>query len=135
MLIAIMIFSLFLSVCLSSRFLSSKPCILLHFSLTSGHSSQDLMTCLNFGESETPTSFEEGFEDNNFAYLLATNHYLTEISKWLNAKFHHFWERVNAGWAKVFPVASGHQKSDYLTKDLTAELFENNHKSIQVGTM
>ena len=70
------------------------------------------MTCLNFGVRETPTLtiFAEVFDDNNSLYLLTTNHHLTEKSGWLNAKFHHYWEHINAGGAKVLSIASGDQK-------------------------
>ena len=78
--------------------------------------------------SSTPRIHAEAFEDNNSALLLANNQRLTDRSKFLNTKWHHFWEAVNEKRITVSRIESANQRADYLTKGLVVEKFEHNRK-------
>ena len=64
----------------------------------------------------TPVIHAEGFEDNNSAYLLATNNFLSEHSKYLNVKWHFFWEYVDEEHVKILKCSTDEQQADYLAK-------------------
>ena len=57
----------------------------------------------------TPVIHAEVFEDNNSAYLLAVNHCLPEHSKYLNVKWHFFWEYVDEGHVKISKCSTDEQ--------------------------
>ena len=67
------------------------------------------------------------FEDNQGAFLLATNHRITNRTRYFLNKFHWFWQ--HAGEFELFQNCN--QKADYLTKALTREPFENNRRIAQ----
>ena len=72
------------------------------------------------------------FEDNQGAYLLATNHKITNRTKYFLVKWHWFWEIYNEG--KEFTIVkcpTDKQRADYLTKQLPLDLFVNNRKCVQ----
>ena len=48
-----------------------------------------------------PVIHPEVVEDNNSAYLLATNRCLSEHLKHCNGKWHFFWEYVDEGHVKI----------------------------------
>jgi hypothetical protein len=64
------------------------------------------------------------FEDNNGAYLLATNQGITHRTKYYLVKWHFFWNAVCNGEVTVLKVDMLHQGADYLTKGLVCEAFE-----------
>ena len=64
------------------------------------------------------------FKDNNGAFSLATNHRITNRTKYFLVKFHWFWHHVTNGEIEVFKVDTTEQIADYLTKGLPRETFE-----------
>ena len=87
----------------------------------------DMVKCVQF-PTNTPKIHAEVFEDNNSALLLANNQRLSDRSKFLNTKWHHFWEAVNDKRVVVSRIESENQRADYLTKGLVVEKFEHNRK-------
>ena len=69
---------------------------------------QELLQCLHLTYT-TPVIHAEVFEDNNSAYLLATNHSLSEQSKHLYVKWHFFWEYVDEGHVKISECSTDDQ--------------------------
>jgi hypothetical protein len=65
------------------------------------------------------------FEDNNGAYLLATNQRITHRTL---VKWHFFWNAVHNGEVTVLKVDTLRQGADYLTKGLAREAFERIRK-------
>jgi hypothetical protein len=68
------------------------------------------------------------FEDNNGAYLLATNQHITHRTKYYLVKWHFFWNAVHNGEVTVLKVDMLRQGADYLTKGLAREAFEHIRK-------
>jgi hypothetical protein len=68
------------------------------------------------------------FEDNNGAYLLATNQRITRRTKYYLVKWHHFWDAVKRGDIEVKKIGTLEQRADYLTKGLAREAFERIRK-------
>jgi len=68
------------------------------------------------------------FEDNNGAYLLATNQRITRRTKYYLVKWHFFWNAVRNGEVTVLKVDTLRQGADYLTKGLAREAFERIRK-------
>ena len=76
------------------------------------------------------------FEDNQSAYLLATNQKLSPRSKHLNVKYHYFWQFVKnqnnpEGWITIVKCPTDLMNADYLTKGLGRNLYEANRKRVQ----
>jgi hypothetical protein len=71
------------------------------------------------------------FEDNAGAYFLATNHKITNRTKYFLAKWHWFWDAFDRKEFNIQKCATHDQRADYLTKALTRELFEANRLSVQ----
>jgi hypothetical protein len=68
------------------------------------------------------------FEDNNGAFLLATQQRITNRTKYYLVKWHHFWHAVKMGWIDVLKIGTLEQRADYLTKGLVREAFERIRK-------
>jgi hypothetical protein len=64
------------------------------------------------------------FEDNQSALYLATNHRLTNRTKYFLVKWHWFWQYASE--FECLPIASNDQRADYLTKPLSIQPFESN---------
>jgi hypothetical protein len=71
------------------------------------------------------------FEDNSGALALATNHRITNNTRYYNTKWHHFWEHVNRKELEIVKIDTSEQRADYLTKGLTRETFERIRKLVQ----
>ena len=77
------------------------------------------------------------FEDNQGAYLLATNQRLSPRTKYFNVKYHFFWsyvynENTNpGGWLLIVKCPTDKMNADYLTKGLGRILFEANRLRVQ----
>ena len=76
------------------------------------------------------------FEDNQSAYLLATNQKLSPRSKHLNVKHHYFWQFAKnqnnpEGWITIVKCPTDLMNADYLTKGLGRNLYEANRKRVQ----
>ena len=77
------------------------------------------------------------FEDNQGAFLLATNQRLSPRSRYFNSKLHFFWsyvydpERNPQGWLTIVKCPTEEQNADYLTKGLARFPFEANRKRVQ----
>jgi hypothetical protein len=63
------------------------------------------------------------FEDNSGALELARLPKLRPRTKHINIVYHHFREAVRHGDIKIFPIATGDQIADVLTKALPQNLF------------
>ena len=82
------------------------------------------------------------FEDNNGALLLATKQRVTNRTKYLNVRFHHFWSEVSQSYDKdgnldgkdgkviIQKIETHKQLADFLTKGLSRELFESNRRGV-----
>ena len=71
------------------------------------------------------------FEDNQSAYLLATNQRITSRTKYLLAKWHWFWDLYKQGTFEIVKCPTDAQSADYLTKQLKKDHFERNRKDVQ----
>ena len=77
------------------------------------------------------------YEDNQGAYLLATNQRITSRTKYFNVKYHFFWsyvhhpERNPDGFIVIVKIPTDTQRADYLTKGLGRTKFESNRKLVQ----
>ena len=71
------------------------------------------------------------FEDNQGAYYLATNHRITNRTKYFLCKWHWFWEHVDNHTFDIIKCPTDKMRADYLTKQLPREGFENNRKAVQ----
>jgi hypothetical protein len=63
------------------------------------------------------------FEDNSSALELARLPKLRPLTKHINIVYHHFREAVRQGYIKIFPIDTGNQIADVLTKALPQNLF------------
>jgi hypothetical protein len=73
----------------------------------------------------------EVFEDNQSCYYLATNHRLTNRTKYFHVKYHWFWRQYQNGTFKISQVRSELNDADYFTKQLPREVFEKNRFRVQ----
>jgi hypothetical protein len=69
------------------------------------------------------------FEDNQGAYYLATNHRITNRTRYFLNKWHWFWD--HAGEFVIYKIDSRNQQADYFTKPLPRELFDHNRLLVQ----
>ena len=69
------------------------------------------------------------FEDNQGAYLLATNHRITNRTRYFLNRWHWFWD--HSGEFQMVKIDSKNQRADYTTKVLTREPFEYNRFLVQ----
>jgi hypothetical protein len=75
------------------------------------------------------------FEDNQGAFLLGTNHRITNRTKYFLVKYHHFWvyidmEDTNKRKIFLFKIGTDNQRADFLTKGLFRVLFQNNRFAV-----
>ena len=91
---------------------------------------------------ELPTSVNpeilcKVFEDNQGAYLLATNQRLSVRTKYFCVKHHFFWsyvyhkEKNPEGWLVIVKCPTELMNADYMTKGLVRQIFEANRLRIQ----
>ena len=71
------------------------------------------------------------FEDNQSAYLLATNQRITNRTKYLLAKWHWFWDLYNKGEFQIVKCPTDKMAADYLTKALKRDHYEQNRRAVQ----
>ena len=72
------------------------------------------------------------FEDNQGAFYLATNHRITSRTKYFLVKYHWFWGAYDEGKGfQIVKCPTNKQRADYLTKQLSEELFVNNRVAVQ----
>ena len=77
------------------------------------------------------------FEDNQGAYLLATNQRVSPRTKYFNVKYHFFWQFIYHpiknpnGWLVIFKCPTDLMNADYLTKGLPPEVHESNRLRVQ----
>ena len=64
------------------------------------------------------------FEDNNGAFLLATNQRITARTKYYCVKWHHFWDHVKRGNFRILKCLTHLQRANYLTKGLARNVLE-----------
>ena len=69
------------------------------------------------------------FEDNQGAYYLATNHRITNRTRYFLNKWHWFWAHRDE--FEIYKVATHDQLADYFTKPLPRELFDHNRLLVQ----
>ena len=87
---------------------------------------------LELPEEVKATIFSEVFEDNKGCYFLATNHRITNRTKYFQVKYHWFWYyyAVHKAFA-ISHIQSELQDADYLTKQIPRDAFERNRKRAQ----
>ena len=66
---------------------------------------QDLVACLSL-KPKQPKIHATEHEDNASTHALANNQRLSDRSKFLNTKYHFFWEWINDGMASVVKCSS-----------------------------
>ena len=97
----------------------------------------DLLQFLKLPSPKSPVLTCTIFEDNQGAYLLATNQRITARTKYFCVKWHFFWSQVYHptenpdGWIIVETCDTKLQDADYLTKGLARECFEANRHRVQ----
>ena len=69
------------------------------------------------------------FEDNQSAFYLATNHRLTNRTRYFLNKWHWFWDHADE--FTIFKVDTHDQDADFLGKALSRQLFEDNRFRVQ----
>ena len=70
------------------------------------------------------------FEDNQGAFYLATNHRITNRTKYFLTKWHWFWQQYDDGNFKIEKCPTDEQRADFLTKALPREKFEANRLAV-----
>uniref|UniRef100_A0A7S4AV79 Reverse transcriptase Ty1/copia-type domain-containing protein n=2 Tax=Pseudo-nitzschia australis TaxID=44445 RepID=A0A7S4AV79_9STRA len=97
----------------------------------------DTLNFLHLPSSQHPEVHCTVFEDNQGAYLLATNQRLSVRTKYFCVKHHFFWSYVYDkrrnpdGWLVVVKSSTDLQNADMLTKGLVCHLFESNRLRVQ----
>jgi len=71
------------------------------------------------------------FEDNQGAYYLATNHRITNRTKYFLCKWHWFWEHYDQREFDIIKCPTDKMRADYLTKSLPRPAFESNRFAVQ----
>ncbi len=97
----------------------------------------DLLKFLELSPPQPPVLTCTVFEDNQGAFLLATNQRISARTKYFTVKWHFFWshvfhpERNPNGWLIVEKCPTDLQDADYLTKGLPRVVFEQNRFRVQ----
>ena len=86
---------------------------------------------LNISSSIKSTVCARAFEDNQGAYFLATNHRITNRTRWYLNRWHWFWSHVDSGFVSIHKIDTTLMDADYFTKALSAEPFEANRIRVQ----
>ena len=74
----------------------------------------------------------EVFEDNQSAFHLANNQRVTGRTKYLNARYHWFWDKYKEDdHLDIVKCPTEEQQADYFTKPLPKELFIKNRFAVQ----
>jgi hypothetical protein len=68
------------------------------------------------------------FEDNNGALILATEHRLTNRTRYFHVEWHFFWEWYDKGYFAIVRCETTKQRADMFTKGLSVIIFEGNRK-------
>ena len=71
------------------------------------------------------------FEDNQGAFYLATNHRITNRTKYFLCKWHWFWSHYDNREFDILKCPTDKMRADYLTKALPRPAFEANRLSVQ----
>ena len=96
-----------------------------------------ILDFLELPSSINPEILCKVFEDNQGAYLLATNQRLSVRTKYFCVKHHFFWsyvyhkEKNPGGWLVIVKCPTELMDADYTTKGLVRQLFEANRLRIQ----
>lgn len=96
-----------------------------------------ILDFLTLPSSTKPEVHATVFEDNQGAYLLATNQKLSVRTKYFCVKHHFFWsyvyheEKNPDGWLVIVKCPTELMNADYLTKGLVRQIFEANRLRIQ----
>ena len=80
---------------------------------------------------EVATIHATVFEDNAATYFLVKNQRLTSRTKYLLAKWHHFWDAYNRREFAITKCPTSQQWADYTTKSLPKIAFESNRMGVQ----
>jgi hypothetical protein len=88
----------------------------------------EVSTAVGVSPALRATIHARAFEDNQGAFLLATNQQLTARTKYYLVKWHHFWGHVKDGIIEVCKVATEDQRADGHTKGLVRNIFERIRK-------
>jgi hypothetical protein len=77
------------------------------------------------------TIHARAFQDNQGAYLLATNQRITNRTKYFLVKWHHFWGHVKSGAVEICKTTTNLMRADGHTKGLVRDVFEKIRKMNQ----
>jgi hypothetical protein len=91
----------------------------------------EVAAAISLNANITATIHAVAFEDNQGAYLLATNHRITSRTKYYNVKYHWFHSLFDEGVFTIEKCSTEDQSADYLTKGLVRFNFERNRKRLQ----
>ena len=97
----------------------------------------DMLDFLELPKEIKPEVHCSVFEDNQGAFLLATNQRLSTRTKYFCIKHHFFWshvyheERNPDGYLVIIKCPTEKMNADYLTKGLGRQLFKSNRKRLQ----
>ena len=98
---------------------------------------KDTLEQLQLPTKEKPKVLCTALEDNQAAFLLATNQQLSVRSKYFAIKYHFFWECVYDeetnpdGWLTIEKCATDVMNADYLTKGLVKVKHDANRFRVQ----
>ena len=90
----------------------------------------EIVTHLSISEVIRTSIRARVFEDNQAALSLATNHRLTNRTRYLLVGYHWFWESYPAEFS-LERVDTHNQDADYFTKGASLEPFEANRYRVQ----
>jgi len=97
----------------------------------------DTISLMKIKFEDKPKMICKVFEDNQAAYLLATNQQLSVRTKYFCVKYHFFWQFVHHeeknpdGWLEIEKCATELMNADYLTKGLVRVKYEGNRERTQ----
>jgi hypothetical protein len=89
---------------------------------------EEMINWLNGTSLRSTTILATVFEDNQSAFYLATNHRITNQTRYLLSKFHWFWSLYDEGdQFEIKKCTTDEQQADYLTKPLPKDEFVEIH--------
>ena len=98
---------------------------------------KDTLEQLKLPANKKPKVMCAAFEDNQAAFLLATNQQLLVRTKYFAVKYHFFWECVchkeknPEGWLTIEKCPTNEMNADYLTKGLMKTKHDANRFRVQ----
>jgi virulence-associated protein VapD len=92
---------------------------------------EELISVMQLPKALGTTVKARAFKDNQGAFYLAMNQWITNRTKYFLLKLHWFWHHYSNKDFKNYKINTKDQKTDYFTKGLGPDAFEANRKSVQ----